>query len=237
MAHLKKDDSMMRTAFLFVLSALVLPVISTSASAQDAIDPEAGDTSADAAATGDVSADASATPAADSAASSDGAAKPISVALFIGYGLTLDDGIDVGDNVNPYGLGFGARGGYNLDKIYLGVRFVFYLGESNDIANPLGGTIESSINVWELGIEGGYDLALSDTVTLRPEFGLGIAGASADAGGFSSSSTDLFIAPGASLLFDVTDSVFLGVDVRLHVILGDETILALPILATGGMRF
>jgi opacity protein-like surface antigen len=232
MAHLEKDDSMMRTAFLFVLGALVLPVISTSASAQDAIDPEAGETSAAdmPAPEGDASADAAAAPVAEEAAADGGAKKPISVALLVGYGVSLEDG------PNPWGLGFGARGGYNLDKIYLGARFVFYLGSSEDVSTGVG-TIEQSINVWELGIEGGYDVALGSTVTLRPELGLGLAGSSVDAGGFSVSSTDFFLAPGASLLFDVSDSVFLGVDVRLQLILADETVKGIPILATGGMRF
>jgi hypothetical protein len=44
--------------------------------------------------------------------------KPISVGLLLGYGIGLEDG------PNPWGLGFGLRGGYNLDAIYLGVRFV-----------------------------------------------------------------------------------------------------------------
>jgi opacity protein-like surface antigen len=210
---------MMRTAFLFVLSALVLPVISTSASAQDAIDPEAGDTSADAAATGDVSADASATPAADSAAAGDSGSKPISVGLLLGYGISFESG------PNALGFGFGARGGYNFDKLYLGARFNFYLGED-------------PVNIWELGIEGGYDVSLGDKLTLRPEIGLGLASVTVDLGPFGSASdSEFYIAPGASLLYDVTDSVFVGLDVRLLLVLSDPMFKGLPILATGGMRF
>ena len=228
---------MMRTAFLLVLSALLLPVITTSVSAQDMPpDPELGDTAAPddmGGSSGELGADASAAPEEEAPAADDGK-KPISVALLVGYGLTLDDGSSVsgGDSANYYGVGFGARGGYNLGKIFLGARFVYYLGED-------------PVNLWELGIEGGYDVALSDSVTLRPELGLGIASVTVSialpgilgVGTASASSSEFYLAPGASLLFDVTPSVFLGVDVRLQVILASSTVLGLPLLATGGMRF
>ena len=85
---------------------------------------------------GDISAggDASATlrdaPAETAAPSSDAGSR-ISVGLLLGYGI----GLDLKGRPNPWGLGFGARGGYNLDQIYLGARFVFYLGGSKDIIN------------------------------------------------------------------------------------------------------
>ena len=51
---------------------------------------------------------------------------------------------------------------------------MFYLGESVEVPDGFGGPAqESSLNVWELGVEAGYDLALGDSVVVRPELGLG----------------------------------------------------------------
>ena len=223
----------MRTALVFGLSVLWLSVISASVSAQDSLmDPEAGDVAGEEVApSNEPEADASAAPQEEAPAADDGK-KAISVALLLGYGVSLEDG------GNPWGFGFGARGGYNLDQVYLGARFVFYLGESVTVPNLLGGAAsETSVNIWELGVEVGYDVDLSKGLTLRPELGLGIANSSTSFNGFSTSSTDLFLAPGASLLFDVAEDIFLGVDVRFQFILASATIKGIPLLATGGMRF
>src|SRR6476620_6864399 len=103
---------MMRIRLLSALTALLLPMAST-AFAQDAEpSPEAGDVGGsemggDMSAGGDASATPSDAPAADSAAPSSGdPAKPISVCLLLGYCISLEDG------ANPWGVGFGARGGY-----------------------------------------------------------------------------------------------------------------------------
>ena len=66
-------------------------------------------------------------------------------------------------------LGFGARVGYNIDKIYVGGTFVYHLGKSEDF-----GTLSSKANVYYFGAEGGYDLP-AGPVVVRPYLGVGYA--------------------------------------------------------------
>ena len=227
----------MRTNLSTVLLALGLLCVAPTAFAQDEIpaDPESGDVGTESGdiggETGEVgtegAGDASALPPAEDT----GVAKPISVSLLLGYGVSLEDG------GNPWGFGLGLRGGYNLDAIYLGARFVYYFGESESVTVPFAGTIETSINIWELGVEGGYDIDAGG-ITIRPGLGLGLASVNADAGGMSASESYFFIAPGVSALFDVTDSIFVGADVRFQLIFGDpDTVKGIPLLVNGGMRF
>lgn len=228
---------MTRIRLLSALTALLLPIAGT-AFAQDAEpSPEAGDVGSemggDMSAGGDASATPSDAPAGDSAAPSSDPAKPISVGLLLGYGI----GLDLKGGPNPWGLGFGARGGYNIGQVYLGARFVFYLGGSKDVSTGFGATSSVDVNIWELGIEGGYDLKAGDALTIRPELGLGIASLNVSVGSFSDSSTKLYLAPGASVLYDVTDSVFLGVDARFMIVLADKTAKGIILLANGGLRF
>jgi hypothetical protein len=164
-----------------------------------------------------------------------GGDKPISVGLLLGYGISFEDG------PNPWGLGFGLRGGYNIDAIFLGARFVYYLGSSEEIAGA-----EWTLNFWELGIEGGYDIA-AGPVIIRPGLGLGIVNATIDieasplvASGFggSTSETNPYLALGGSVLYDIDDTFFVGGDMRLQFVIGDNGDgTGLIILANGGMRF
>jgi hypothetical protein len=157
--------------------------------------------------------------------------KRVSVALLLGYGLDLSDKTG---GINPYGLGFGIRGGYDITpEFYLGAQFTYFLGGSEEFDFGGGfGSVELSYNIMLLGLEAGYNLALSDTFTLRPTLGLGLALAGGDGDG-----SDIFFAPGAVGMFDVSDSIFVGLDVRLPIILAEETLLSLSFLATAGMRF
>jgi hypothetical protein len=237
---------MIRARVLAILMALSLPGFATTAFAQDEMgegaasgSPEGGDTTA--AAGGSMGGDATATPAApaptsEAAPSSDsgssGPSKPISVSLLLGYGLALESG------ANPFGLGFGARGGYNLGKIYLGARFVYYLGKSTSFPNPFGTPVSVTVNEWELGLEGGYDAQVADKLVVRPLLNLGIMNSGVSGTGISGlSSTDLYIAPGAALLYDVSDSFFLGVDARLQLVFASKLVKGLAFLANAGMRF
>jgi hypothetical protein len=210
----------MRISLSSVTLMLALSTVSTSAFAQDgSTDPEAGDVAAEPIA-GEQTAEASVETTVD------GQKKPVSVGLLLGYGISLEDG-----DGNPWGLGFGVRGGYNIDAIYLGARFIYYLGEDQ-------------VNIWELGIEGGYDFAVADKVTIRPTLGLGIANITVDlpeiAGfdiGGSASESEFYLAPGVSGIYDVTDSVFIGIEARFKLIMSDPTAKALTLFANGGMRF
>lgn len=210
-----------------LLSVAVLLGLTGSAMAQDEVAAEPAPAEGGEAVAADAApADAAATE--EVAADGGGSEKKISVGLLLGYGIDLESG------PNAYGLGFGVRGGYNLDKIFLGARFVYYLGSS-------------SWNIWEFGIEGGYDLSVGDKLIIRPGLGLGLASltvsypsttiAGITVGGGSASSTEFYIAPGASLLYDVSDSMFLGAEARLEVILGSSSYKGLILLANAGMRF
>lgn len=153
-----------------------------------------------------------------------GGDKPISAGLLLGYGISFEDG------PNIWGFGLGLRGGYNLGPIFLGARFVYYFGEDN-------------FNLWELGIEGGYDLPVGPVI-IRPGIGLGIATVSYEIdvgfGGedFSDSETNPYLALGSSVLCDITEQFFVGGDLRFQFVFGDAGDgTALIILANGGMRF
>ena len=160
--------------------------------------------------------------------------KPISAGLFLGFGT------DLGEDFNPWGFGFGVRGGYNLNQIYLGARFLYHLGSSYG-----SGLTEFSTNLWELSLEGGYDLLVADRLTVRPSLGLGIINfiTSTDndalgiTGSPSSSDAKLLLAPGVTLLYDVTPDIFVGGELRLPLALGGGSVVGLNIYATGGMRF
>lgn len=166
------------------------------------------------------------------------AAKPFSA------GLLLDFGTDLGEDANPWGFGFGVRGGYSLDRMYLGVRFLYQLGTSVDVVSSGLNTIEISYNSWELSAEGGYDFLLQPKLTLRPSLLLGVVtliSGSDDVvfGGETASGSDpkLLISPGASILYDITPDIFAGGDLRLPLVIGGGSILGLVIYANGGIRF
>ena len=214
----------MRSRGNVVWMAVALIGIASSALAQDA-DPELGDPG-DASAAGEASGGDASTGDDGSAAPATGTAKPISLGLFAGYGISLEDG------QNPWGLGLGLRGGYNLDQIYLGARFIYYLGEST--STPVG---DASFNLWELGLEIGYDVPAGG-LTIRPALGLGLDDVTVDAGFGSRSKAYFYLAPGASALFDISDNMFVGVDARLQLVFADpDMIKSIVLLATFGLRF
>jgi len=162
--------------------------------------------------------------------------KPISVSLLAGYGHTFN----ADDHLNPLGVGFGVRGGYNFSALYVGMRFMFFLGDTESA----GGGVETSANAMTLGLELGYDIALLDDVLfVRPEIGSGlmIIEGESMAGAMeipvNGSSEDLYIAPGAALFVNVGKRSFLGLDLQTPIIFADDTEVALTTLAIAGMRF
>jgi len=167
-------------------------------------------------------------------------AKRISIGLLLGYGTKLSS--SAGVDINPFGVGFGARGGYNLDAIYLGGRFVFFLGESTD---RLGG--EESFNEFTLGVVAGYDMRVSGLL-LRPEASLGLAISSHESvtapttagvlpSAMDESSEDFYFAPGATALYELGDDLSVGAELQLPIIMADKTVLGLTIMATGSMVY
>jgi hypothetical protein len=103
--------------------------------------------------------------------------------LGFGFAMDDDDTCEDGDcvsDMNPYGFGIGAQGGYTLGRtnFYFGGLFQFYFGDTEDTQVGVGGlaTGESneSANLWLLQGIFGYDFGLSRSIVLRPELGLGM---------------------------------------------------------------
>ena len=155
----------------------------------------------------------------------------ISAGLLIGYGVGFDE-------PNIWGFGLGARAGYNLNQVYMGLRFMYNFGESySDVI----GLAEITANMWSLGIEGGYDFLVADKVTIRPELGLGLAmttiSADTDFGGGSESNSNFYMAFGAAALYDISPMLFIGLDTGIQLIVGDGSTAAWLFLANIGTRF
>lgn len=137
----------------------------------------------------------------------------------LGYGIFTGDDTG-GSDVNPYGLGLGLGGGYTLDMgVYLGARFDYFLGDSNTTAG-----IDSSVNIYQFGLEVGYDLGLAPELVLRPQLGLGLGTAAFEASGSSfgvsvdssDSQSGLAITPGVAALYDM-GGFHLRFDLRYNV--------------------
>lgn len=155
----------------------------------------------------------------------------LSAGLLLGYGIGFDED-------NWWGFGLGARAGYNLNQIYLGLRFMYHFGETNEGLLGLG---ERTTNLWEIGAEGGYDFLVVDKLTVRPELGLGVAvrteDLDVDFGSTSETNANMYMAFGASLLYDVSPTFFLGLDTRIQLVFGDGSPAALVLLLNPGLRF
>jgi hypothetical protein len=165
----------------------------------------------------------------------------------LGAGFALDD--TTGD-VNALGFGLGLRGGYTLEKWFVGARLMAFLGGSTQI--PTG---ELAMSTWLLAADLGYNFDFAGML-LQPGLALGVAvrdvagpptfaGATSGVvidGADSDSDGGLYIAPGASLivplsmLFGDLDWVFVGGDARLHFVLGDTSYGGFELLINAGIR-
>lgn len=160
----------------------------------------------------------------------------VSVAGLVGVGFEIED--DFASDLNPYGLGLGVRGGYTLPDIpfYAGGTFIYHLGDSARV-----GSVETSLNYSMLGGEFGYDV-MFDQVTIRPYLGLGAAivtgevceSALARSCG-DESNAELYFSLGGSLLFYLTQNVFLGGDMRLSFVTDAPD--GIQFFGTGGAQF
>ena len=78
-----------------------------------------------------------------------------------------------GGQPNALGFGLGARAGLSfLGGYYAGVNFMYYFGESGNVAAPAGPVSTSEHSVL-YGIEGGYGIKLLDLLTIRGVLGIG----------------------------------------------------------------
>ena len=90
---------------------------------------------------------------------------PISAAVLLGYGFTLNTGAAA--DTNALGLGLGVRAGYNFDALYLGATLLYHGGGSTDFTNVLvvdavtaNSTAELTSDLLLLALQAGYDLPL-----------------------------------------------------------------------------
>ncbi len=169
----------------------------------------------------------------DADAASSGHPNPLSAALLLGMGFSVETG---SNDVNPWGFGLGLRGGYNLNDFFLGARFVYHLGETVQVTR-FGTTgnqrmEDVTANLLQFGVEAGYDIHAGSTVVLRPQFGIGFAVVSAER-----DQTSVFIAPGLSVLFEVSPKFFLGVEGQYQLVATEISISGIVALANIGMRF
>jgi hypothetical protein len=103
------------------------------------------------------------------------------------------------ENLN---LGFGARGGYTFPQgAYVGGVFDYFLGESG-------------FHFFDLGIEGGYDFAITPVMMVRPFAGLGLGWSRGCVGDICNSDSDTFIELGG-LVDYFMDKLYIGGELRI----------------------
>jgi outer membrane autotransporter protein len=161
--------------------------------------------------------------------------KKASLSGHLGYGIDLDDG-----NLNPYGFGMGARGGYTFDpNIYVGGLFDFFFGES-DTTSAFGGSATASARSWIFQVEGGYDFGVTRTIVLRPKMGLGMTSITGkgcvSALGLgetcaTDTDTDFTFGLGGEALFDL-GPVYLAPEMRFN--LGGDVSALIFMVGVGG---
>jgi hypothetical protein len=82
------------------------------------------------------------------------------------YGVKL-----AGPELNPWGFGLGASIGYTLPVgFYFGLPFDYFFGTKDTYG---GAPMEAKL--WQIAVEGGYDLALGQSAVLRFKGGVGLA--------------------------------------------------------------
>jgi hypothetical protein len=82
------------------------------------------------------------------------------------YGVKL-----AGPALNPWAFGLGVHLGYTLPMgLYVGVPFDYFFGTEDTV-----GGLAAEAKLWQIGAEGGYDLALGATTVLRFKGGVGLA--------------------------------------------------------------
>jgi hypothetical protein len=156
------------------------------------------------------------------------AQKTVSLGVLLGYGVSFED-------FNPWAAALGLTAGVNLSSFYLGARFAYHFGET-----VTDGFSDIKINLWELNLVVGYDIAVIQNLSLRPNASVGLATIMGEGTGEfegSDSSEELMLAAGLAAIYDIQPSVFLGLDLRIEHIFGDVDANGFVFSANGGVRF
>lgn len=165
----------------------------------------------------------------------------------IEVGLTPGYGFKVGDadwaTLNPYGLGIGIRGGMTfMDRLYIGLGFVYHLGESDVLYNMVTGSPTTTAtdvkqNYMLAFAEVGYNAWFGDWL-VRPSMWVGMGFALVDPYmtlGVLRTVTDFLFAPGLNVIYTM-GAWYIGVDPRWVFVTGDGA-KGLEFFGLVGLRF
>lgn len=169
------------------------------------------------------------------------------IGILAGYGFSLGSGFGT---VNPYQLGGGIQGDYELDNhLVLGVGGEFFYGGDNADARDINGarvaatTGQVPYARYILAhAQVGYNVWFGDSLILRPSIWVGVAiGLQPPAAdGTGRNVWGLLLAPGLSLHYILgKDGWYLGGDVRFSIPLAEanSSRTGFPVMVTFGKRF
>lgn len=160
-----------------------------------------------------------------------------SAGLLVGWGFKTDRSTS-GLGSDPYGFGFGIRGGYTFDfKLYVGLFYMYYLGSSTAGAcgRSVCADLTTTANYMQFGAEGGYDV-WAGPVIIRPSLQFGPALALTNVSGMSTSVTRAVIAPGFTVVHPM-DGFFIGGEARANIVPSSNGVSGILLALHGGLRF
>jgi hypothetical protein len=165
------------------------------------------------------------------------------IGLLAGWGFAPSSGF--GGGINPYQLGAGLQGDYELDNhLVLGVGGEFFYGGTETMArNTNGAAVPDTYARYILAhVLVGYNVWFGTNLILRPSLWVGTAIGlqPPDAAGVARNVWAFLIAPGLTLHYLVGDNGwYLGADVRFSIPLAqaNSARTGLPIMLTFGKRF
>lgn len=165
------------------------------------------------------------------------------IGILAGYGFSLGSGFGT---VNPYQLGGGIQGDYELDNhLVLGVGGEFFYGGSNTDARDTNGARvypEPYARYILAHVQVGYNVWFGTKLILRPSIWVGAAIGLQQpfADGTGRNVWGVLLAPGLTLHYLLGDNGwYLGADVRFSIPMAqaNSARTGLPFLATFGKRF
>ena len=169
------------------------------------------------------------------------------IGILAGYGFSLGSGFGT---VNPYQLGGGIQGDYELDNhLVLGVGGEFFYGGDNADARDTNGALVSATTGLVpyaryilAHVQVGYNVWFGTNLILRPSIWVGTAIGlqNPDSAGRGRNVWGLLLAPGLTLHYLLgADGWYLGADVRFSVPLAEANSArtGFPVLVTFGKRF
>jgi hypothetical protein len=176
-----------------------------------------------------------------------GMPRQVSIAALAGVGVTFDRTIS---GVNPLGFGFGLRGDYRFKQDFtLGARIVYFVGGSSEL--PTGSV---DMHTWLVALEGSYAFDLNP-ILIKPGLLLGLAvrstrglPATTDAitlvaGSVSHSAVGMYVSPGVNVVVPLSlispdlGTWFVGGDLRLDLVFGNQVSSNLQVLGQVGLNF